>query len=57
MQYGIWNELKFEMLTPEQKDLLGVKFSEFPPMTLNHLGKRIKKIGTIYPWNIPPMLY
>ena len=22
-------------------------------MTLDHLGKRIKKIGTCYPWSIP----
>ena len=38
MCYGIWNELKLETLTPEQKDFLGVKLSEFPPMTLNHLN-------------------
>ena len=49
MWYGIWNELKLETSTQEQKDILGVKISEFPPMTLNHLGKRIKKIGTSYP--------
>ena len=38
-RYGIWNELKLETLTQEQKNLLGVKLSEFPLMTLNHLGK------------------
>ena len=43
MQYGIWNELKLETLTQEQKGLLGVKLSEFSQMTLNHLDKRIKK--------------
>ena len=57
MWYAIWNELKLETLTPEQKDLLGFKFSEFPPLTLNHLGKRIKKFDTSYPWSVPPMLY
>ena len=48
-QYGIWNELKLETLTPDQKDHLRVKLLEFPPMTLDHLGKSIKKIGTSYP--------
>ena len=57
MWYGIWSELKLETLTSEQKDLLGVKLSELPLMTLEHLGKRIKKIGTSYPWSIPPMVY
>ena len=47
-------ELKIETLTPNQKDLLGVKLSEFPLVTLDHLGKRIKKIGTSYPWSISP---
>ena len=41
--YSIWNELKLETLTPYHKPLLGAKLSEFPPMTLDHLGKRIKK--------------
>ena len=52
-QYKIWNEWKSETLTPNQKDLSGVKLSEFPPMTIDHLGKRIKKIGTGYSWSIP----
>ena len=55
--YGIWNELKLETLTPEQKYLLGIKLSEFPLMTLNYLGKRNKEIGTSYPWSIPPVPY
>ena len=41
-----------ETLIPEQKDLLGVKLSEFNPVTLDHLGKRIKKFGTSYLWSI-----
>ena len=57
MQYGIWNGLKFETLSPDQRDLLGVKLLEFPPMTLDHLGKRLKKIRTSYAWSLPPMLY
>ena len=40
-QYGKSNELKLETLTPDHKDLLIVKLPEFPPMTLDHLGKRI----------------
>ena len=51
--FGIWNELKLETLIPDQKDLLGVKLSEFPPMTLYDLGRRIKMIGTSYTWSIP----
>ena len=43
MWYGVWNKLKLETITPEQKAFLGVKLSEFPLMALNHL---IKKIGT-----------
>ena len=35
-QYGICNKLKLETLTPDQKGLLGVKLSEFPPMMLDH---------------------
>ena len=54
IQYGIWNELRLETLTLEQKYLVGVKLSEFPPMTLDHLGKKIKNIRTSYPWSIPP---
>ena len=46
--YGIWNELKLETLTPDQKGDLDVKLSEFPPVTLDHLGKRIIKKGTSY---------
>ena len=52
-KYGIWNELKLESLTLDQKDLLGIKLSEFPPMTLDHLCIRIKKIGTSYLWSVP----
>ena len=40
-------------LTPNQNDLVGVKLSEFPPITLYHLGKRIKKVGTSCLWSIP----
>ena len=53
----MWDELKLETYTPEWKDLLGVKLSELPLVTLDHLGKRIKKIGTSYPRSIPPKCY
>ena len=49
-QDGIWSELQLET----QKDLLGVKLSELPPMTLGHLNKRIKKTRTRYPWFVSP---
>ena len=52
--YGIWNELKLDTLTPDQKDLLGVKLLEFPSLTLDHFIKRIKNIRTSYPWNVLP---
>ena len=51
MEYGF--KLKLETLTPNQKDILGVKLSEFAKLTLDHLDKRIKKMGTSYPWSIP----
>ena len=51
--YGIWNEMKLETLTPDPKDLLDVKLSECPLMTLDDLDKRMKKIGTSYSWNVP----
>ena len=50
MWYGMslnWKHLH------QNKDLLAVKLSEFPLMTLNDLGKRIKKIRTSYLWSIP----
>ena len=42
------------MLSPEQKDLLGVQLSELPLMTLNYLGKTIKRIRTRYTQSLPP---
>ena len=46
--------MKLETLTPDWKPLFGVKHLEFPPMTLDHLGKGIEKIGTSYLWSVPP---
>ena len=57
MQYGIWKELKLEMLTSAQKALLGVIHSEFPLMPLNHLGKRTKRSGPTIHETYPVMLY
>ena len=43
MKYGC--ELKLDIANPQdQRNLLGDKLLEFPPMTLGHLGERIKKI-------------
>ena len=43
-KYGIWHELEVEKLTPEEMETLPIQLSEFPPMVLNHLKKRIKPI-------------
>ena len=48
-KYGIWSEFQLEILTKEEKVLLLTKLSEFQPMILDHLIKRIKNIGTKYP--------
>ena len=42
--YGIWFHITYETLTPEEIEELGIKLSEFPPMTLNHL-KQNKTFG------------
>ena len=51
----IWNMdwIDIRNINPWPEQYLAIKLSEFPPMTLDHLGKRIKKIGTSYPWSIP----
>ena len=35
--YGIWAHITCDQLTKEEIDTFGIKLSEFPPMTLNHL--------------------
>ena len=52
--YGIWSHIKHETLTQEEIDELGIKLSEFPPMTLNHLKHRMKHIDDKYPWSMHP---
>ena len=52
--HDICYELQLETLTPEEKSLLGIKQSEFPPKALNHLSKQIWIIATDYPWSVPP---
>ena len=55
-KYGIWHELEVEKLTPEEMETLPIRLSEFPPMVLNHLKKRIKPIDPKNPWSIHPNL-
>ena len=50
--YGIWAHIIYDQLTKEEIDKFGIKLSEFPPMTLNHLRHRIKHIDDTYPWTI-----
>ena len=52
--YGIWSHITYEKLTPEEIEELGIKLSEFPPMTLNHLKHRIKHLDDKYPWSMHP---
>ena len=52
--YGIWSHIKHETLTQEEIDELGIKLSEFPPMTLNHLKHRIQHLDDTYPWSMHP---
>ena len=52
--YGIWSHITYEKLTPEEIDELGIKLSEFPSMTLNHLKHRIKHLDDKYPWSMHP---
>ena len=52
--YGIWSHIKHETLTQKEIDELGIKLSEFPPMTLNHLKHRIQHLDDTYPWSMHP---
>ena len=52
--YGIWSHITYEKLTPEEIEELGIKLSEFPPMTLNHLKHRMKHLDDKYPWSMHP---
>ena len=48
----MWYKLQLATLTEKETQRLGIVLSEFPPVTLNHLEERIKKIDTKYPWII-----
>ena len=47
--YGIWAHVQYDKLTKEEIEEFGIKLSEFPPMTLNHLKERIKYIDDKIP--------
>ena len=49
-----WAHITYDQLTKEEIDEFGIKLSEFPPMTLNHLRHRIKHIDDQYPWSMSP---
>ena len=52
--HGILSHITYERLTPEEIDELGIKLSEFTPMTLNHLKHRIEHLDDKYPWSMHP---
>ena len=52
--YGNWADITYYQLTKEEIEEFGIKLSEFPPMTLNHLRHRIKHIDDKYPWSMSP---
>ena len=52
--YGIWAHITYDKLTQEEINEFGIKLSEFPPMTLDHLRYRIKHINDKYPWSMSP---
>ena len=41
-------------MTQEEKEKFGIKLSNFPPMILDHLNKRIETIDDEYPWTMNP---
>ena len=54
--YGIWVHITYDQLTKEEIDEFGIKLSEFPTMSLNHLRHRIKHIDDKYPWSMSPSI-
>ena len=52
--YGIWIYITYGKLIQEEINEFGIKLSEFPPMTINHLRHRIKHIDDRYPWSMSP---
>ena len=55
---GPWAALPFDKIPPEKLDKLIKKLPELPPMTYEHLNKRIELIDEEYPFSIPvPVLF
>ena len=54
--YGIWFMLQLETHTDEEKPLLGIKLSQYPPMVFNLSKKYIKHVEMNYPWSVSPRL-
>ena len=52
-----FGHITYEKLTQEEIDEFGIKLSEFPPMTLNHLRHKIKHIddkSLHHTWSMSP---
>ena len=55
---GPWAVLPFDKIPPEKLDKLIKKLPELPPMTYEHLNKRIELIDEEYPFSVPvPVLF
>ena len=52
--YGAWARLNITKLTPEQKAKLSMKLPELPPMTYEHLNKKLEELDYDYPWSVHP---
>ena len=52
--HGIWAHINYDQLTQKEIEEFGIKLSEFPPMTLNHLRYRIEHIDDKYPRSMSP---
>ena len=52
--YGAWARLNLTSLTPEEKAKLSMKLPELPPMTYEHLNKKLQELDYNYPWSVPP---
>ena len=51
--YGMFELLGFQKLTKKEMEELPMKISKLPPMTLNHLNKRIQAPDMSYPFSVP----
>ena len=51
-QYGAWIHLKLEEMPEAKRKQLAMKLSELPPMTFEHLNKKLPEMDQEYPWSV-----